>query len=313
MPRGPRAQGGFALVIVLFVLLLLSMIGGAFALAVRTEALAVRNGGEDLAGYALALAGVHQALAEVLGEWEVNFLDPSGAVRFARKDGSPLPSLAESARVMAGEVGYRILDEEGKINVNRADQKLLTALLRVVELPPGTNIDEVADAILDWVDSDRLRRLNGAEDDYYLALRIPYLPKNGPMGAIEELLLVKGITPELYALLSQVLTVYGAGRVNVNTAPPAVLRAVFPNDALSLTSQRRAKPIVTARAPGIVRSSTFTIIAAGRGPTSRAPRFVKAVVTRLADGKAGEGGTQRYIIRAWDDDYPAWAGRASSG
>lgn len=311
MRRGPRAQGGFALVIVLFVLLLLSMLGGAFALAVRTEALAVRNAGEDLAGYALALAGVQQALAEVVGEWEVNFLDPSGAMRFARKDGSPLPSLAESVRVTAGEVGYRILDEEGKINVNRADQKLLAALLRVVELPPGTNIDEVVDAILDWVDSDRLRRLNGAEDDYYLALRIPYLPKNGPMGALEELLLVKGITPELYALLSQVLTVWGTGRVNVNTAPPAVLRAVFPNDVLSLISQRRGKPLVAVPAPGIVRSSTFSVIAWGQTATSRSARFVKAVVSRLPDAAEQP---PRYVIRAWDDDYAAWAlWRASSG
>ena len=310
MRRAGRGQDGFALVLILFVLLLLSMIGGAFALAVRTEALATRNAGEDLEGYALALAGVQQALAEIAGGWEANFLDASGRMGFARKDGSPVPSPRKAVRLVAGEMDYQIVDEEGKVSVNRADQKLLTSLLRNLELPPGANIDEVVDAILDWVDSDDVRRLNGAEDEYYLGLRIPYLPKNGPMGAPEELLLVKGITPELFALLSEVLTVYGTGRVNVNTAPSAVLQAVFPNDALSLMSERRGTPILRTRAPGVARSSTFTILASGRGATSRAARLVKVVVTRLS-GEKDEAEKKRYVIRSWNDDYPVatpWLG-----
>ncbi|MFQ5830312.1 MAG: general secretion pathway protein GspK [Candidatus Methylomirabilia bacterium] len=311
-PRGEARQQGFALILVLFVLLLLSMIGGTFALAVRTEALATRNAGEDFEGYALALGGVQQGLAEILGEWEVNFLDSSGVMGFAEKDGSPVPSPRTAVRLAAGAIGYQIIDEEGKINVNRANQKLLTSLLRNLELPPGTNIDEVVDAILDWVDSDQLRRLNGAEDEYYLGLGIPYLPKNAPMVEPGELLLVKGITPELYGLLSQVLTVYGTGRVNVNTAPLAVLQTVFPNDALSLMNQRRATPLLSAPAPGIVRSSTFSIAGWGRGATSRADRLVKVVVTRLPDEEPGakqnDEQRPRYVIRSWNDDYavPAW-------
>jgi general secretion pathway protein K len=309
MSRAGGGQQGFALVLVLFVLLLLSMIGGAFALAVRTEALATHNAGEDLEAYALALAGVQQALAEIVGDWEVNFLDASGSMEFARKDGSRVASPRKAGRLVAGEMGYQISDEEGKINVNRADQKLLTSLLKNLELPPGTNPDEVVDSILDWVDSNQLRRLNGAEDEHYLGLRIPYLPKNGPMGTPGELLLVKGVAPELFALLSEVLTVYGMGRVNVNTAPLAVLQAVFPNDALTLMSQRRGTPILSAPDPGIVRSSTFTILAWGRAATSRAPRLVKVMVTRLPDEKdAAE--KQRHVIRSWNDDFAAmpWLG-----
>ncbi len=55
----------------------------------------------------------------------------------------------------------------------------------------------IADAILDWLDPDDTPRENGAEVDYYAAQNPPYAPKNGPLDTIEELLLVRGVTPEL--------------------------------------------------------------------------------------------------------------------
>lgn len=59
---------------------------------------------------------------------------------------------------------------------------------------PGMTSD-VADAILDWIDEDDESRENGAEIDYYSALG--YTPRNGPLETIEELLLVRGVTPDL--------------------------------------------------------------------------------------------------------------------
>ena len=61
---------------------------------------------------------------------------------------------------------------------------------------PGMTID-VADAILDWLDEDDETRENGAEFDYYAALDPPYAPKNGPLETIEEMLLIRGVTPDL--------------------------------------------------------------------------------------------------------------------
>ncbi|MFC1758520.1 hypothetical protein ACFL2H_07095 [Planctomycetota bacterium] len=61
---------------------------------------------------------------------------------------------------------------------------------------PGMTID-VADAILDYLDEDDEPRDNGAEFDYYAALDPPYAPKNGPLETIEEMLLVRGVTPDL--------------------------------------------------------------------------------------------------------------------
>ncbi|MEZ6078661.1 MAG: type II secretion system protein GspK [Pirellulaceae bacterium] len=62
---------------------------------------------------------------------------------------------------------------------------------------PGMT-EDVADAILDWLDEDEEPRPMGAEfDDYYLHLPSPYTPNNGPIESIEQLLLVRGVTPQL--------------------------------------------------------------------------------------------------------------------
>src|SRR5262249_12987180 len=57
--------------------------------------------------------------------------------------------------------------------------------------------EEVANAILDWIDADDQLRTNGAEDEYYQTLQPPYHCKNAPLDSLEELLLVRGVTPEL--------------------------------------------------------------------------------------------------------------------
>jgi len=70
-----------------------------------------------------------------------------------------------------------------------------TARRALLQLPNMT--DETADAILDWIDVDDEPREFGAEADYYADLDPPYAPKNGPPETIEELLLVRGVTPSL--------------------------------------------------------------------------------------------------------------------
>ena len=104
-----------------------------------------------------------------------------------------------------------ISDEYGKINLNallvmgdsgqlEENEYLISALRTFFQLrDPQLETDPV-DAILDWLDYGDMdeTRQEGAENDYYTSLEIPYPCKNGPMDSIEELLLIKGITPELY-------------------------------------------------------------------------------------------------------------------
>ncbi len=133
-------------------------------------------------------------------------------------------------------------DEYGKINLNAAfdsrrqqPNESLEQALRFLFEARGAEVDPT-DAILDWIDSDDDPRPNGGESDYYQSLLKPYPCKNAPMTSVDELLLIRGITPELYfgnagmqqLPLSELLTVHGhrSGRINVNTAEPETLTAI---------------------------------------------------------------------------------------
>ncbi|MCI0740165.1 MAG: general secretion pathway protein GspK [Gemmataceae bacterium] len=94
----------------------------------------------------------------------------------------------------AATVRYGMIDEGGKININAAMKrdpsgKQLYDML--AKLPNMT--DEIANAIIDWLDADSQPRPNGAESDYYSGLSPSYRTKNGPLDSIEELLLVRGV------------------------------------------------------------------------------------------------------------------------
>ena len=94
---------------------------------------------------------------------------------------------------------YGLTDESTRLNLNilvLADQMIPGAGRQLLmSLPEMT--EDVADAILDWMDEDSEVRDYGAEANYYSSLSPPYAPKNGPMDSLEELLLVRGVTPQL--------------------------------------------------------------------------------------------------------------------
>jgi type II secretory pathway component PulK len=93
---------------------------------------------------------------------------------------------------------FGVTDESGKINLTalmQIDSSGTIAQNMLMALPNMT--EELANAILDWIDSDDEPRTNGAEGEYYGTLSPPYSPKNGPMDSLEELLFVRGVTPDL--------------------------------------------------------------------------------------------------------------------
>ena len=94
---------------------------------------------------------------------------------------------------------FGVVDEAGKINVNALlsldNGQGVIAYNILMALPNMT--DDVANSILDWLDPDDTPRSDGAEDDYYSSLPNPYHCKNGPLDSLEELLLVKGVTPQM--------------------------------------------------------------------------------------------------------------------
>jgi hypothetical protein len=96
-------------------------------------------------------------------------------------------------------IRYGLEDESTRLNLNVLlilDQQVPGSGRTLLMALPGMT-EDVADAILDWLDPDDTPRDAGAEVDYYSGLSPPYAPKNGPVDTVEELLLVRGVTPQL--------------------------------------------------------------------------------------------------------------------
>lgn len=130
-----------------------------------------------------------------------------------------------------------LVDAQGKINVNTIN--ILENLFNTGKL--GEYSDEdislIIDAIIDWIDpGDEEKGIEETESSYYLSRQPSYKSKNAPLEFIEELLLIRGITSDLYygnaefAGLKDLVTVHGNdGKININTAPPLVLQALSPD------------------------------------------------------------------------------------
>ncbi|MFZ1980823.1 MAG: type II secretion system minor pseudopilin GspK [Smithella sp.] len=129
----------------------------------------------------------------------------------------------------------RIEDETGKIPLNKVVYKngYYKMLLRLLEQPEfgldERKATEIADSIANWISSAD----NPADDAYYASLNPPYEAKNAPIDCIEELLMIKGITNEIYygtkekpSLAQYVTADSDDGAINVNTAPKMVLRSL---------------------------------------------------------------------------------------
>ncbi len=161
-----------------------------------------------------------------------------------------------------GKLSVTITDELSKIQVNalvsfpnsrgfnQSQVMLWDRFLRYIgseeQLQDDSNPVAIVNSVKDWLDSgddDATTGLSGAESDYYQELDPPYAGRNGPIADLNELLLIKGITPELYygkgetPGLSHYMTVYGMtlgagttfnwpGRININTADLPVLAAL---------------------------------------------------------------------------------------
>jgi type II secretory pathway component PulK len=306
-----RCERGVALILVLWILVLLTLLVMDFAFATRLETTVARNYLEEAQSYYLAQAAVHAALAEILEEYDYTYLGEGGRLVFAKRN---LPAGEENEApnrldlpLGPGLYSYKLTDEESKININVITHPRFGALLEETGVKDPRLRSIIVDSLLDWVDSDNLHKLNGAEDDYYESHGLPYEAKDGRIDTIEELLLVRGITPaifyggksdedgEPYIGLASFLTTTGAG-LNNNTASETVLRTLY--------TDQRADQILTRREAndGVYstshRSRSFTIVASGRIPGSPVRRRIKTIVTRNETSR-GRAATITY----WNDNY----------
>ena len=229
---------GFALIAVLLVLALIGIVGAEFAYSMRLEASAVRAYKENLIGGHLAEAGVEQAVREIVGDVAyVGLTDEKLLTFYSRERAVRRPVSRTDVALGPGTFSYRISDEEGRLNINTSPPDRVDRLLQSLGVEK-VDRDTIVDSIQDWRDPNEEHRLSGAEsDDTYLKLPIPYRSRNTNLESVSELLQIKGVTRALYdgadgrPGLVDLVTVKTPGQVNINTAPPIVLRALGLSDA----------------------------------------------------------------------------------
>lgn len=236
-------QEGIALLLVLWMVILLTVIVGQFCYSMRTEVNITRNFRDRTKGYYLARAGLNRAIQVLIYQHATGSSGSSADESKAEERGWRVNADIPAVSFADGRFKLWINDERGKINLNEADQDLLTMMVNGFDIPDQQRFTIVS-SILDWRDNDDFIHSNGAENDYYQSLADPYKCRNGPFRTTNELLLVKGVTKELWDKgLKDMVTVHSdlkkstrlmqtameeeKGRINVNAAPLAVLRT-FP-------------------------------------------------------------------------------------
>ena len=236
--REDQGRRGSVLVYVVWAVILLSL----FATSVSSRALFALNLAERLAGQRQA-SYIAQAAIPAAGVVLAQDLSPmvDGANELWAHDphrfhdypmgGGTLRVTPEPIGEDGGARRYGMADEDQRVNLNTAPAEVLERLLEDVGGLRPREAAEAAASIEDWRDPDDDQRPSGAENFYYRSLRDGYQCKDGPLENAEELLLVKGVSPEVYARVAPLVTVYGSGRVNLNTAPRPVLRALGLSDA----------------------------------------------------------------------------------
>ncbi len=232
MNRLIKDDSGFALILTILIISLIVAITLQFNTSMRNDMYDAASLKEGIELTCIAKSGFNYACA-VLSED-----DP--AVDSLHEDWADQKLLSSNSATMFGDGRFevRIIDYSGKIPVNSVVEgakfeALLTRFLSLEEFAlESEDVGNLVDAIKDWVDPDDEITKFGAENGYYQALERSCSCKNAPLDSVEELLFVKGITKELFygtkekPGISGYLTVYGNGRININTADSLVLRSL---------------------------------------------------------------------------------------
>jgi general secretion pathway protein K len=261
---------GIALIMVMCAIVVLSILAAAFAYSIKVETRLAQNADSEEQLLWLGTSGVQRA-CWILSQHPPG--EPYDSLNQKWAGGSG--SLAESNSVLSsvsldnypvgdGTVSIKIIDLERKVNINTtiypANSQMILQALTLMGVD-ASDISVVSDSILDWISPAGPPRVAGAESDYYQGLAVPYYAKNAPIDDLSELLLVKGVTPEMYwgsnatnhtpsvfqhklglgtapgqapdypFGLVEIFTPFSNGTININTADATVLQMIPGVDA----------------------------------------------------------------------------------
>jgi general secretion pathway protein K len=276
------SQSGIALIIVMISIFVLSMLAGGFAYSMKVETRLARNGNSEEQLQWLGRSGVEYArwvLAQqmMIPQEPYDGLDQvwAGGQGGIGTSNSPLAEVQKQVQLGDGTFKWEIKDLERKWNINSmlqpGGQDLLQNAFMAMNMDAG-EVTPLVNSILNWMDGGK--RVQGATAEDYERMSPPYSPKNGPIDDLSELLLIRGITPDMYKGnaagdnaptiftprenrshmptdvpsypigLVDLFTPLSDGKININTASAAVLQLIpnmTPEAAQAIVSGREGQ------------------------------------------------------------------------
>jgi general secretion pathway protein K len=260
------------MIIVMISVLVLTTLAAGFAYSMKVETKLARNANSEAQLEWLGRSGVEYARWILAMQLQIpnepyDGLDQvwAGGAGGIGTSNSPLSEVQKEVQLLDGSFTWKITDLESRFNINSPEpvmQQILPQALTLMGVDPSQQTP-IVNSILDWIDVDDQTRVEGAETEYYQTLNPPYSAKNGPIDDISELLLIKGITPEIYygasatdfqpnyfsqqrsrfgqaaappaitVGLTNLFTPLSDGKVNINTASAEVLQLIPGMDPLT--------------------------------------------------------------------------------
>jgi general secretion pathway protein K len=255
--REQSKQDGFVVIVVLCMVMMLSVLLLGFHYKARMDLRCVDDFRQSEQARQCARAGFNIAIATLRGSAD----GPANAPWLSLLSGQKTFAVGE------GTCAVTVCGETGKLNVNRLKDKsgklnrlAIERVLRLIDLlnrqkgNPAHIGYGLVPAIIDWTDRDNdvtilpfvRYQAGGAQTNDAGRAESSGSCRNGPFETTEELLLVTGMTPEIFERLSDYVTVYGDGKVNVNYAPALVLETLSEDVDASLAQRivdrRQLKP-----------------------------------------------------------------------
>jgi general secretion pathway protein K len=324
------SEKGGALLTVLWLSAGLAAIAFSVGSMVRTETERTSTSAEGLRASYLASGALERAMMWMQWGWDGGYRTTQG-VPFFWQNQAPQPRLYMS--FPSGAAVVEVLPESSKLDINKATPDDLYRVVLAVSADPN-RARTISDEIVNWRSPSAA---GSALDQLYLSWRPTFRPPHAFFREIEELLLIRGMTPELFygnyvadargrlfprGGLRDCLSVWGSvGPFDINTMSPILMEAmgVPPDQAAAFANRRTLVPFrsvaeiaqiapVPTRISLVGGNSIWTLRAAARlssspGRYSDVVRSAAAVV-QILDYRRFQRPMEFTVLRWYED---AWS------
>jgi len=308
-----KRERGSALLAVLWLMAALSAIAFTVANTVRAETERTSTSVDSVRAYYLASGAVDRALLYI--QWGQTFRNPDGTTKYFQ---SPMPLLQFD--FPTGVATVEVIPDSAKLSVNVATIPELTHLRTALGVP-GDQAQAIVAGITDW----RSPSQGGAStqfDQHYMGLSPSFRGRHASFQEIEELLLIQGVTPELFygnytreqdgrlvphTGLRDCLSVYGSsGPIDANTVTAPVMQAIgmSPDMITALINRRTSSPFRQPQelAP-FQQASSRLAIAPSYIATLRATARLKIGNGQLSDMRRTISASVKFLGPEWNPPF----------